>query len=547
MHFNLFTSLICFLFLLTVGALSTGCSRMPQYPDELLAIDSLIVSRPDSALALLYDMEPRMQRQSVPYQRYHQLLMVKARDKAYIRHESDSLILDLLSYYSDQGDPRLLPEACYYAGRVTRDLGDAPQALDYFHKALDAMEQSAYKRAMKGNESAILDLQGKIYAQMGYLFSRQRLYNDAENYLSQAYLIDSINRDTAKMIASLRDIGNVIRLTGSYRRAMQLYDKSELLATDINDSMHLSAISIQKAMLYNKMGDQQNALFYLNKYPLNIDKTNISSIYSILARVYVKTGEYDIASTYFKRLLDSQDIEAKSNANLWLGNKSIIEGNSKEALGYLMSYISLQDTINSLKNKEAVTLSQSLYNYQLREKKIFDLQIRAASLKAQSWMYIALASISLLLFYIEHARRRKIKRQNDHLQRIIAASSQHVELKQELTIASSIDLKSSQTYKKVRQKCDNNRTLTKSDWKEIESLFDTIMPEFLPKLRGIQSYNDTEWRLSLLTKMGFSWHEIATLVSLSYEAIHSSQSRLFNKVFKGNVTYRNWKDFINSL
>lgn len=24
----------------------------------------------------------------------------------------------------------LLPEACYYAGRVTRDLGDAPQALD---------------------------------------------------------------------------------------------------------------------------------------------------------------------------------------------------------------------------------------------------------------------------------------------------------------------------------------------------------------------------------------------------------------------------------
>ena len=35
---------------------------------------------------------------------------------------------------------RLLPEACYYAGRFTRDLGDAPQALDYFHQALDSCD-----------------------------------------------------------------------------------------------------------------------------------------------------------------------------------------------------------------------------------------------------------------------------------------------------------------------------------------------------------------------------------------------------------------------
>ncbi len=547
MHFNLFTSLICFLFLLTVGALSTGCSRMPQYPDELLAIDSLIVSRPDSALALLYDMEPRMQRQSVPYQRYHQLLMVKARDKAYIRHESDSLILDLLSYYSNQGDPRLLPEVCYYAGRVTRDLGDAPQALDYFHKALNAMEQSAYKRAMKGNESAILDLQGKIYAQMGYLFRHQHLYDESIYSFEQAYRVDSINQDTIGMILDAQGIASVLILNKEYKKALKIYENAESKSLLINDSASLYTISCQKTSIYNMLNEYDKAQKALYKYPQKITKTNQVSVYSIKAHLYSDREEFDSAAYYFNLLLESNSLTAQSNANLWLGNQANLHGDNHRAMYYIRSFMNLQDTLRSLNNKEAITLSQSLYNYQLREKEISDLQIRAASLKAQSWMYIALAAIALLLFYIEHARRRKIKRQNDHLQRIIVSNRQHVELKQELTIASTADLKNSQTYKKIRQKCDNNRTLTKSDWREIETLYDAIMPEFLPKLRGIQSYNDTEWRLSLLTKMGFSWHEIATLVSLSYEAIHSSQSRLFNKVFKGNVTYRNWKDFINSL
>ena len=56
--------------------------------------------------------------------RYH-LLTIKANDKAYITHTSDSLILSLVDYYEHGGDPVYLGEAYYYAGSTYRDLGDA--------------------------------------------------------------------------------------------------------------------------------------------------------------------------------------------------------------------------------------------------------------------------------------------------------------------------------------------------------------------------------------------------------------------------------------
>ena len=207
----------------------------------------------------------------------------------------------------------------------------------------------------------------------------------------------------------------------------------------------------------------------------------------------------------------------------------------------------LVDTLNKHRNEEAIALTQSLYNYQLREKRISELKIQENSLKAQSWMYIALAAIAIILLYIERARRQKIKRQYDHIQRLIASGKKHTELRLELSLATTADLKESDTYKRIRQKCESKMTLTKADWAAIEELFDTAMPEFLSKLRGIQTFNDTEWKLSLLAKMDFSWHEIASLVSRSYDAIYSSQNRLHKKVFKGDVTFRNWKEFINSL
>ena len=66
-----------------------------SYPHVLQLADSLANTCPDSAIALLEQFKDSASQESKETQMYYQLLTIKARDKAYITHTSDSLILEL--------------------------------------------------------------------------------------------------------------------------------------------------------------------------------------------------------------------------------------------------------------------------------------------------------------------------------------------------------------------------------------------------------------------------------------------------------------------
>lgn len=116
-----------------------SCDSKP-YPQVLQLADSLANTCPDSAIVLLEQFKNSASQESKETQMYYQLLTIKARDKAYITHTSDSLILEVLHYYEKREDKKHLPEAYYYAGRIYRNLGDAPQALEYFFKAIGCIK-----------------------------------------------------------------------------------------------------------------------------------------------------------------------------------------------------------------------------------------------------------------------------------------------------------------------------------------------------------------------------------------------------------------------
>ncbi len=122
-----------FLFLFSLCA----CKDRPC-PRILATVDSLTYVKPDSAITLLKNLKKQMSNEPEATQMYYRLLKIKANDKAYITHTSDSLILPIVKYYEEKNNKDHLMEAYYYAGRVYSDLNDAPQALAYFQKAVDA-------------------------------------------------------------------------------------------------------------------------------------------------------------------------------------------------------------------------------------------------------------------------------------------------------------------------------------------------------------------------------------------------------------------------
>lgn len=147
-----------------------GCSGR-RHDERLDRIAGIVSDSPREALACLDSICPDSLTDTDRH--YYDFLSVKAADRAYIAHRSDSLILSVIDYYSRTPRDPLYPEALYYGGRVYSDMGDLPKALQYFHSALDTIPDS---KELQG-------LRLRILSQTGRLLNSLRLYKEAIPYI----------------------------------------------------------------------------------------------------------------------------------------------------------------------------------------------------------------------------------------------------------------------------------------------------------------------------------------------------------------------------
>lgn len=169
-----------------------------QSKERLDNIDSLIYVDADSAVLQLKLMKDEMSDASDEVRNYYNLLCVKADDKAKVKHTSDSLILSVAQFYEQMGDADHLPEVYYYVGRTYSDIRESEKAMYYYHKSLqcDSTKVSDY-------------LKGRVYFQMGYIYKRNRLYDEARSMKEFAYFYFKNIGDTLAMRYCKEDIKNI--------------------------------------------------------------------------------------------------------------------------------------------------------------------------------------------------------------------------------------------------------------------------------------------------------------------------------------------------
>lgn len=142
-----------------------SCSTNEKpYPKAMIQAEECIIAHPDSALAYLATLKEEIKNEPKETQMYYNLLTIKAQDKAYMPHTSDSLIKITTDFYENYGDSDKLMEAYYYLGSVYRDMKDAPRALKAFQDAIDV-----------GKTGKRYDILAQTYGQMGSLYTRQEL------------------------------------------------------------------------------------------------------------------------------------------------------------------------------------------------------------------------------------------------------------------------------------------------------------------------------------------------------------------------------------
>lgn len=108
---------IILLYIVIIIASATGCSRHSAADSTLDRADSLMESRPDSALTLLRAIDSSSLSRRATCARYA-LLMSQALDKNYIDVTSDSLISIATAYYADRPDSPELMKSLFYRART---------------------------------------------------------------------------------------------------------------------------------------------------------------------------------------------------------------------------------------------------------------------------------------------------------------------------------------------------------------------------------------------------------------------------------------------
>ena len=570
-------------------AVVAGCTDNSRLRDEIDRAGRLADTRPDSAIALLDSLSPAINQADRATRMRYDLMLIKSRDKTYIEHRNDSMIAPVVEYFTDHTDPDLTPLALYYAGRVYSDLGDAPRALDYYQKAVNAIGDDTIKH---------YGLYKICHSQIAELFMHQHLFNYALNSAIKAVDLSSpetLHWDYEMIACIYYEIGTIDSSLTYYKRA---YDSALK-----NNPAGISRVKQQMASFFYHCGEYSKADSILSTLMTNYPADLKNQVYSTKASNTIKIEGYEAAFPYLKWLADSGNIYGQTYGNGELANyysyiaeKYDAAEKYDSAAMHLRSYIKLQDSINKITQIEAVEKVKGMYDYSIREKdnKILrtENRLRRELNVALAFILAAVVFIGWILFRDSNRKRMVLRYKNIALKSILddtrkstkeyqqemqakvdsltkqldvidsvkATATELAIKKSEILLSDSILTVEERAQQHIRLLEKPVISYLKNGLTKGESLNTTkalvepekcvndIYPEFKHKLISICGVNITEYNVSLLLKSGFSPSEISKLLSKSNETISSIRRRLMKKVFnQKNASPKLWDEFISSL
>ena len=580
----------CYIILFVVVLLAS-CGADRDDVRLLQQADSLLNVRLDSMKVVLDTWADSIGHCPERVRMYYNLLRVKADDKAYVTHTSDSLILSIVRYYREQRDKTHLPEALYYAGRTYSDLKDAPRALEYYQRAIDVMEHE---------ELTDYNLLSRIYSQMGTLFFYQELYDELPDVLRKAYQCDLILKDSANLVFDLRDIGRSFAAVERQDSADWYYRRAIAMAQQIKNDVLRNMLYREFAGFCIKLGKYAEAYEMLQIGRTTIDSLGLPPFYANMARYYYCANRLDSAAYYYEKELASNSLLHKAGAYESLANIAHRQGNDAKAWSLLQQHVLYKDSLQNIIRTETMNKIDALYNYKKYEQENKELKSKELQRKFLLFLSLSLTLIVLLLGIVlwqKYKRREqelllrqeKLKRmqreQYQFSQSQLAANKKKIEelvtqlydakksnnlLQQNLLQAQkdllekeNLQIKAAQTFresslmslqqtnvwKKLHRLGEENEAtkLTEVDWEELTKAIHVVYPQFVQRLNELCSLSPTEFQVCLLIKLDIPLVRIADIVCRSKQGISSLRERLYKKFVGKKGRPKDCDDFIRNL
>ena len=544
--------------------------------------EQLLNTKPDSALAVLDDIQENKEDWPRSQQMRYELVYAQAQNKAYVNFTTDSIVLSLVDYYERHGNANEQMMANYMAGCAYRDLEDALSALKYLNLAVDAVDES--------DEDCDLNTLMRVYSQMGGLYQRVAAFENER----------IADMHAERLAWQIGDTISALRLM--WLQACCLFDsRNQSEAIMILDSI---------AQFTEKNGIQEDPdLIYPIKTDYYLERKDIKCAEILLREYEYKTGiltesldtlNYDMAHFYLKGkyyniaqkpdsaiqmfnklshlielrpLYTSQRHGLKEVSYQGLTKAYSLKHQPDSVIKYANLYCQWNDSSTRAKSSEYLLRYQSLYNYAKVQEQALKAEQKASRLRVIIILLVVFATTIVIVAWLIYQKRLKKERQKQietnkgyqSLLHEIEKSAEELQLvktdSERFLKEKELEIQNLQTVLSMYQgnvqnveQWNNERTILQCDLvhhlhslsaqgkvatqDELDGLV-TIAQNVFQKFH--QTITDPTKRLSnreiitcILIRFKFIPSEIAVLTNNSYQQITNLKSTINKKLFDKN-------------
>ena len=526
----------------------TSCVR--SVDERLMRVDELAErNETDSATLLLQRID--VDSLNEHNRHFYDLMTIKTRDKSYKNIANDTAIVEIIEYFEKKGTRDEQSEAYYYGGRVYREMGDLPQSLDYFQKALDVLGDAPSR------------LKGKISSQMGQMFLNLQMFDLAIPQFHNAVQYNKMYADSVNLIYNYRAISDCYYKLNNSDSTI-FYLKAVLNVAESIENERKSEIKIRNSIVdyYIKQRDYETARkeyavvdSLRKKYDFNKDYLVYTEI-----NMSIINGDYAKTEQLSKQLTESSSVDSRWFAYGILKDIAKQRGNNTDSYNYLCRYEACIDSINADASRDAVVHQNSFYNYSLREKEnvflkakqqrllnsIFIIVVVLLILATCVWVYVyknrnLKLQLTLLLSKIEKLQLQSSPKREINVEDMTIEQLQneyHIAFKQ---LTKNINLETycipneileSKIYHKFKDSISNESVkIDKEDWSLLNEIVNSVHKDFKLKLyRFSNKISEHEYQMCLLVKCRFSNVEISKLTNRERSSISHAKKRLYKKL-----------------
>ncbi len=528
-------------FILIVLLMSCG-RRYPSVTFETLnCADSLMFSRPDSALILLNKLDEDRERLNAEDKARFALLMTQAESRNYIVPENDSLINVAIRYYARHDSVNRLAWCYLYASDIYDQLGNDSLAINYIKKA--------YETAYGLQDSRLLMY---IHYFWGNMIEYIPPYEEAIEQLEKARNYAVLCNDTAKIVACLNEIGTSYMYMKDFNHAeKKLYEALPFASY----TGGLAPIYHKLALMDYKRDNYRKALYNINEainsIPLLKNYGDSMVLYSLKGFVFAKIGELDSAKMYLKKGFSDSSSNALGRYYLGMSNIQAEQGHYEDALMYYRRYASNLDSMyNSMLDEKALEWQKRYDMLKLEgERDRLKIVNRDAWLLVGGLLILVLFLTIFFMHKINRSRQTLMKIKNartaminesismvqNELNNLLRDKEKHIDRMTQRLYTLDRALSKAMAIKDMdnlgRKLSIKNLMLTHEDMESIKMSVDASKNGFVENLtRRCPMLTDDDINLCCLIKLGLSRSDIAVLLNISDNTLKQRKGRLKSKL-----------------